>query len=354
VVGDGRRRCCLRRQREIPSVIGGQAIHRRQVRWRRVSGQPGARSRNTIRCSEAGVLGALQETLELLVATVVVIPGFRRFKVSPVLGFLLAGVVMGPHGLRLVKDVEDIKELADFGVLFLLFEMGLELSLERLRKLRKYAFGLGTLQVAVTSLLLTIGAYLMGASGQESIVIGTALSLSSSAFVLQLLAERGERQSRAATAAFGILLFQDIAVVPLLVLIPLLSTSGWVGMKQIELLASAVGMTVVKALGVLALAVLIGGQLLKNVFALVAESQSSEAFMALILLTVLGAAFFTEEVGLSMTLGAFLGGVLLSETNFRSRIISDSEPFRGLLLGLFFITTGMSMDLQVGSAGQRM
>jgi monovalent cation:H+ antiporter-2, CPA2 family len=154
----------------------------------------------------------VNEALELLAATAIVVPLFRRFQLSPILGFLVAGVVLGPHGFRLVKDVEDITELAEFGVLFLLFEMGLQLNIDRLRKLRKYAFGMGTLQVTLTALVLGLGAYAMNASIPEAAVIGSALSLSSSAFILQLLAEKGERQSRAGVAVFGVLLLQGTNV----------------------------------------------------------------------------------------------------------------------------------------------
>lgn len=163
---------------------------------------------------DSGSLPFVGEALELLAATTFVIPLFRRFKLSPILGFLVAGVVLGPHGLRLIKDVEDITELAEFGVLFLLFEMGLQLNIDRLRKLRKYAFGMGFLQVSLSSAILGLGAYGMGASLPEAAVIGTALSLSSSAFILQLLGEKGERQSRAGVATFGVLLFQGTFYTP--------------------------------------------------------------------------------------------------------------------------------------------
>jgi len=301
----------------------------------------------SLKAIENGVISGLQDALEILISTVAVIPLFRRLNLSPILGFLLSGIILGPHGLRVVKDVEDITELADFGVLFLLFEMGLELSIDRLKRLRKFAFGLGSLQVTITSAALGMGAYIMGASVPESVVIGSALSLSSSAFVIQLLNERRERSQPFATASFGVLLFQDIAVVPLLVLVPLLSSSGWAGVSQLEQLASTLGFTLIKALGAISGVWLIGSQFLKRLFNYVAESKSPEAFTSLVLLTVLGAAWFTDEFGLSMTLGAFLAGVLLAETNYRSQIIVDTEPFRGLLLGLFFITTGMSMDISL-------
>lgn len=300
---------------------------------------------------DAAFTTGFTEALEFLAATTIVIPIFRRLNLSPILGFLLAGVVLGPHGLRLVKDVEDIREIADFGVLFLLFEMGLELSLDRLRKLRKYAFGMGFLQVTASAAVLGLGAYAMGGSVAESAVVGSALSLSSSAFILQILAERGERQSRAGVATFGILLFQDIAVVPLLVLVPLLG--GATGLNPADMGEDFMRVIidgakhVVAVLGTLNLVVLAGGAVLKRVFNIVAESKSSEAFTSAVLLTVLGTALFTQELGLSMTMGSFLAGVLLAESSFRSRIKVDLDPFRGLFLGLFFITTGMSLDVSL-------
>lgn len=236
-------------------------------------------------------------------------------------------------------------------MLFLLFEMGLELSLDRLRKLRKYAFGMGLLQVSVTAFVLGLGARAMGGGLAESAVVGSALSLSSSAFILQILAEKGERQSRAGVATFGILLFQDIAVVPLLVLVPLLGSAGAfhpanIGDDVFIVVKEGVK-HIVAVLGTLNFIVLVGGTVLKKVFTVVAESRSSEAFTSLALLTVLGTALLAQDFGLSMTMGSFLAGVLLAESSFRSRVKIDLEPFRGLLLGLFFITTGMSLDLSL-------
>lgn len=303
--------------------------------------------------TDAAVLGGVTEALEFLAATTIIIPIFRRLKLSPILGFLLGGVLLGPHGLRLVRDVEDVRQLADFGVLFLLFEMGLELSLDRLRKLRKYAFGLGSVQIAATSVVLGLGAYGMGGSLAESAVVGTALSLSSSAFILQILAEKGERQSRAGVATFGVLLMQDIAVVPLLLLVPFFGAGKLDPPHVARLAPSALHAVregarhIVAALGTLNFVVLAGGAFLRRFFTYVADSRSSEAFTSAVLLTVLGTAFMTEEIGLSMTMGAFLAGVLLAESSFRSRIKVDLEPFRGLFLGLFFITTGMSLDVSL-------
>lgn len=305
---------------------------------------------------DASVISGVTEALEFLAATTLVIPIFRRLNLSPILGFLLAGVLLGPHGLRLIRDVEDIRQLADFGVLFLLFEMGLELSLDRLRKLRKYAFGMGSLQMVITAIILGLGALGMGGTIAESAVIGSALSLSSSAFILQILTEKGERQSRAGVASFGVLLMQDIAIVPLLLLVPLLKTPALDGQAATSVAAVAPpamhairegAKHVISALGVLNFVILAGGAFLKRFFTFVADSRSSEAFTSAVLLTVLGTAMLTEEIGLSMTMGAFVGGVLLAESSFRSRIKVDLEPFRGLFLGLFFTTTGMSLDLSL-------
>lgn len=304
---------------------------------------------------DPGVISGVTEALEFLAATTLVIPIFRRLNLSPILGFLLGGVVLGPHGLRLIRDVEDIRQLADFGVLFLLFEMGLELSLDRLRKLRKYAFGMGTLQIVVTAIVLGLGAYGMGGTVAESAVIGSALSLSSSAFILQILTEKGERQSRAGVASFGVLLMQDLAIVPLLLLVPLLKNPALNGDHVTVSAVTPPAMHairegakhVISALGILNFVILAGGAFLKRFFTFVADSRSSEAFTSAVLLTVLGTAMVTEEIGLSMTMGAFVGGVLLAESSFRSRIKVDLEPFRGLFLGLFFTTTGMSLDLSL-------
>ncbi|EME28797.1 monovalent cation:H+ antiporter-2, CPA2 family isoform 1 [Galdieria sulphuraria] len=296
---------------------------------------------------DTGWTSSLQDTLELLAATVAIVPVFKRINLSPVLGFLLSGVILGPHGFRLVKDVEDIKHLADFGVLFLLFEMGLELSIDRLRKLRKYAFGLGSLQMLITGSLFWFISHSLGASIPESFVIGGALAMSSSAFVLQLLGERGERQSKTGLATFGILLLQDVAVVPLLVVLPLMQNFRHLSLLEVEQMLHMLGMTSLKALAVLNSIVLIGGFLLRRLFQFVSGSGDAEAFTATVLLTVLGTGWLTGQFGLSMTLGAFVAGVLLAESNFRNRIKADTDPFRGLLLGLFFITTGMSIDLHL-------
>lgn len=302
------------------------------------------------------------DTLTFLAVTVMVVPAFRFIKASPILGFFSAGVILNQFGL--FRNLTDVKVLSEWGILFLLFEMGLELSLARLQALAKYAFVMGLTQVVLSTLAFTlfelppngaIGTKILEflfhsrpdlvniRSIDEAIVIGASLSLSSSAFVLQLLAEKGELPTRLGSATLGILLLQDIAVVPLLVILPILESQN-LGNESIWPMLATESL---KALGGLGLLSLGGKYLLRRVFEVVAESRSSEAFVALCLLTVSGTSLLTQALGFSDTLGAFLAGALLAETNFRTQIEADIRPFRGLLLGLFFVTTGTSIDMQL-------
>ncbi|XP_071721694.1 K(+) efflux antiporter 3, chloroplastic [Rutidosis leptorrhynchoides] len=327
------------------------------------------------RRERAGVLAALEvasavevindlglDTLTFLAVTVVVVPAFKLLKASPILGFFLAGVVLNQFGL--IRNLTDVKVLSEWGILFLLFEMGLELSLGRLKALAKFAFGMGLTQVVLSTLAFTafelppngaIGTKILEflfhsrpdlvniRSIDEAIVIGAALSLSSSAFVLQLLAEKGELPTRFGSATLGILLFQDIAVVPLLVILPVLESQNLAEGSIWPMLAKES----LKALGGLGILSLGGKYVLRRFFEVVAEARSSEAFVALCLLTVAGTSLMTQKLGFSDTLGAFLAGALLAETNFRTQIEADIRPFRGLFLGLFFMTTGTSIDMEV-------
>ncbi|WOL08938.1 K(+) efflux antiporter 3, chloroplastic [Canna indica] len=302
------------------------------------------------------------DTLTFLAVTVLVVPAFRTIKASPILGFFVAGVVLNQFGL--IRNLLDVKLLSEWGILFLLFEMGLELSLARLKALAKFAFGMGLTQVVLSTLAFTafelppngaIGTKILQflfhsrpdlvniRSVDEAVVIGAALSLSSSAFVLQLLAEKGELPTRFGSATLGILLLQDIAVVPLLVILPVLESQNLVKESIWPMLAAES----LKALGGLGLLSLGGKYFLRRIFEVVAESRSTEAFVALCLLTVSGTSLLTQMLGFSDTLGAFLAGALLAETNFRTQIEADIRPFRGLLLGLFFVTTGTSIDMQL-------
>ncbi|KAJ3674522.1 hypothetical protein LUZ60_005138 [Juncus effusus] len=304
------------------------------------------------------------DTLTFLVVTVLVVPAFRIIKASPILGFFCAGVALNQFGF--IRNLTDVKLLSEWGILFLLFEMGLELSLARLSALAKYAFGMGLTQVLLSTLAFTafelppngaIGTKILQflfhsrsdlvniRSVDEAIVIGAALSLSSSAFVLQILAEKGELPTRFGSATLGILLLQDIAVVPLLVILPLLESQS-VANDTITILPILVSQSLKALLGLGILS--LGGRLiLRRIFEFVAESRSSEAFVALCLLTVAGTSLVTQKLGFSDTLGAFLAGAILAETNFRTQIEADIRPFRGLLLGLFFVTTGTSIDTQL-------
>lgn len=288
---------------------------------------------------------AVNDALVLLCTTVVIVPLMRKFKTSPILGFLAAGIALGPNGFGLVRDVATSKALAELGVVFFLFEMGLELSTSKLKSLGADVFGLGTSQFLVTGALISVAAMFAKVPITTAIVIGAGLALSSSAFVLQLLAERGEVGTRFGRAGFGILLFQDLAVVPVLVLTPLLAGSG--GASAV---ISAISVASVKAALALTFIVLMGKNFLQPVFRFVARAKSPEAFIAVILLTVLGTSSLTQALGLSDTLGAFLAGVMLAETKYRHQVEADIKPFRGLLLGLFFITVGFSIDLKLAMA----
>ncbi|XP_024517682.1 K(+) efflux antiporter 3, chloroplastic isoform X3 [Selaginella moellendorffii] len=275
------------------------------------------------------------DTLTFLVATVLVVPSFKAFKASPILGFLLSGVVMNQLGL--IRNVTDIKALSELGILFLVL----------LSTVAFAAFELppnGALGTRLLEFLFHSRPDLVNIrTVDEAVVIGAGLSLSSSAFVLQLLSEKGELPTRFGSATLGILLFQDIAVVPLLVILPILETGNF----SQESLWPVMAAESLKALGGLG-ALSLGGQLLlRRIFEVVADSRSSEAFVALCLLTVTGTSLLTQKLGFSDTLGAFLAGALLAETNYRTQVEADIRPFRGLLLGLFFVTTGTSIDLQL-------
>jgi glutathione-regulated potassium-efflux system ancillary protein KefC/glutathione-regulated potassium-efflux system protein KefB len=284
-------------------------------------------------------MSMLAETAILLAAAVLTVPVFRRLRLGAVLGFLSAGVIIGPWGLRFVTEVESILHLAELGVVLLLFVIGLELQPSRLWVLRKSVFGLGAVQVGATTLVVGVISWLLGTSWQTAVILGVALSMNSTAFILQLLAERKQLTTRHGRSAFAISLFQDMAVIPMLALIPLLGAHE-VGGAGAELWLGALKATAVIA------AVVVGGRyLLRPVLRAVAESGIQEVFTAAALLVVLGTALLMSAVGLSMTLGAFLAGVLLADSEYRHEIEASIEPFKGLLLGLFFIAVGMSANL---------
>lgn len=280
----------------------------------------------------------LYDVLIFLVAAVVVVPIFHRMRTSAVLGYLAAGILVGPHGLAIIRDSESAHTLAEFGVVFLLFMIGLDLSLERLRALGRYAFGLGALQVTITACLVGSIAWALGAATEAALIIGGGLALSSTAFVLQLLIERGERTTQFGNVSFAILLFQDLAIVPLLMLVALL------GEGQGSFLGT-MGFAFAKAAGAIVLVFGVGRLVLRPIFRIIAQTKSAELFVATALLVVLGTSWLMVLAGVSMALGAFLAGLLLSESEYRHQVEADIRPFRGILLGLFFMTVGMSIDI---------
>lgn len=269
-------------------------------------------------------------------AAVVAVPLFKRLKLGSVLGYLAAGAVIGPYGAKLIRDAESVLHFAEFGVVLLLFIVGLELKPSRLWTMRRDIFGLGFAQVAISGVLLTGAAYLIGLAWAPAIVAGFGLALSSTAFALQILEEKRALNSPYGNTAFSILLFQDLSIVPLLAVVAFLAPgSGGEGVSWIAIL---------KVLGVVAAIIVAGRFLLNPMFRAIALTRSNEIFTAAALLLVIGTALAVDAVGLSMALGAFLAGVMLSESEYRHQLEADIEPFRGLLLGLFFIAVGMSVN----------
>lgn len=279
----------------------------------------------------------LKDALIILIAAVAVVSLFRGINISPILGYLLAGALIGPHGFLFIEEIEGTVVLGKLGVVFLLFTIGLKMPLQRLQVLRRYVFGLGFAQVLVTGTLFASIAYYLGLSLEASILAGSGLALSSTAVGVQLLSERGEIAMRFGRVSFAILLFQDLAVV---VLLMLLSTFKGEGTPIFELL----GIATLKAAIVLFFIIIVGRVLLKPFYRGISAIGSQELFVAVNLLVILITSFATAAAGLSMELGAFLAGILLSETEYRHQVEADIQPFYGLLIGLFFMTVGMTLD----------
>lgn len=283
----------------------------------------------------------LLDSLILLGAAVVAVPFFRRFGLGSVLGYLCAGVVIGPDMLGLIADPGATHTASEFGVVMLLFIIGLELSPGRLWVMRRQVFGYGGLQVLLSTALLAGAALFWLEEWRSTLVVSLGLALSSTAVGLQLLSERKQITAAHGRQGFAILLFQDLIAIPLLAVIPLLA-SGAADAPRDEIVQRALA-----TVGVIGLIVIGGRFLLRPMFRAVARAQSVEVFSASALLVVLGAAWLVQSVGLSMGLGAFLAGVLLAESEFRHELESHIEPFKGLLLGLFFMSVGMHVDLDV-------
>jgi glutathione-regulated potassium-efflux system protein KefB len=291
-----------------------------------------------------GELGFLTFGLVLLAAAVLSVPIARRLGLSAIVAYLIAGIVIGPHGLAAFGTPESIIPVSELGVVMLLFLIGLELEIGRLVALRRAIFGLGAAQLALTALAIGALAYIVGlVDWRGAVVAGVALAMSATAIALEILEERGQLQQDYGQRAFAILLFQDMAVVPLLAALPLLAQAGESTHASFADGLRAVGLIV----GAILLIVVAGRYLLNPFFRLLAQTGSREVMTAAALLVVLGAALIMQKAGMSMALGAFLAGVLLAESNYRHELEADIEPFRGLLLALFFMGIGMSIDLVV-------
>jgi CPA2 family monovalent cation:H+ antiporter-2 len=284
----------------------------------------------------------------LLVVSVGTVAAARALKLPPLVGYLVVGLLLGPHALALAPDTDVTRWLAEIGVVFLMFSIGLEFSLPKLRAMRSLVFGLGGLQVGFTVLAVVAAVLLTqdlhGMGWQAGVALGGAMAMSSTAMVMRLAADRGEIESPHGRPVVGVLLFQDLAVVPLLVLIPALAGIGADGGQG---LSTALGLAFGKSVLVLVVALLIGQRVVRPWLTLVARRKSQELFTLNVLLMTLGLAWITEHAGLSLALGAFLAGMLISETEFRYQVEADVKPYRDVLMGLFFISVGMLLDFKV-------
>ncbi len=293
---------------------------------------------------------SIHDAMVFLAIAGLVIPTVRRWRLNPVLGFLLIGLALGPNGLArfanelpwlrhiLITDIEGVRALAEFGIVFLLFMIGLELSLDRLWTLRRLVFGLGGAQIVTTALVIGAIAHAFGNSPQASVVLGLCLALSSTAVVVQLLTDEGRFGTVVGRSSFAVLLAQDLAVVPILFLVSALGSresSVWTSLA-LAVAAATITVTVI---------VLVGRRVVRPLFRLVGSSKSPEVFLSATLLIILASAALTESVGLTAALGAFLAGLLIAETEYRHEIEANIEPFKGLLMGMFFLSIGMYMDI---------
>ncbi|MDO9596823.1 MAG: cation:proton antiporter [Azoarcus sp.] len=300
-----------------------------------------------------GTFPFLKETILFLALSGVLIPLLARLKINPVLGFLAVGTLLGPYGIAsfggsapwlnyiTFSSQDDVETLAELGVIFLMFMIGLEMSIDRLWSMRKLVFGLGSLQVGLTALVIGAVAAYFNHGTEAAVVLGLALAFSSTAIVMQLLIQQRELGTPLGQAAFAILLLQDLAVVPLLILISILGASGGDGN-----FGALLGLAAVKGLVTVGLIYLIGRRVVRPVFHQIAANRQPDTFMALTLLSTLGVAALTWAAGLSMALGALLAGLIIAETEFRHEVEVTIEPFKGLLMGLFFLSVGMGIDLR--------
>jgi CPA2 family monovalent cation:H+ antiporter-2 len=282
---------------------------------------------------------SLQLVLVLLAAAVAVVVLCRTLHLPAMLGYLIVGILIGPHTLGWIPDAPETRHLAEFGVVFLMFSIGLEFSLAHLRSMQRIVFGLGSAQVILTMLLVMLSSLIFDLDWREGLALGGVLAMSSTAIVSKMLVERAELSSSHGHKIMGVLLFQDLAVVPLIIIIPALGSDT-------SHLTMTIAYATLKAVILLSILLIFGQRLLRPWFELVARQKSSELFMLNVLLFTLGLAYLTELSGLSMALGAFVAGMLISETQYRYQVEEDIKPFRDILLGLFFVTIGMMLNLQ--------
>ena len=293
-------------------------------------------------------MSALELTLLYLLAAVLGVTLFRWLKLPPMLGYLAVGVVIGPHALALSKNADGVRHLGEFGVVFLMFVIGLEFNLSKLRSMRRHVFGLGLLQVVLTVVLATFGSLFLASMAptlwkmnwQTALALSGAIAMSSTAIVVKLLSERLEMDSEHGKRIMGVLLFQDLAVVPLLVLIPALGAPA-------DTLLTALGIAALKATLLVGLLLTGGQRVMRWWLTIVARRKSEELFVLNLLLVTLALAWVTERAGLSLALGAFIAGMLISETGFKHQVETDIRPFHDVLLGLFFISIGMLLDWRI-------
>ncbi len=283
---------------------------------------------------------SLDLVLVLLACAVFAVVILRALHMPPLLGYLVVGVAVGPLALAWIPDTEEARRLAEFGVVFLMFSIGLEFSLPKLFQMRRAVFGLGLAQVLLTLACVLAVAAIAGIAWGPALAVGGALAMSSTAIVMRMLAERMQLDAPHGRDIVGVLLFQDLAVVPLLIVIPAIAAGGGE-------LAPRLALALLKATAVLAVLLFIGQKIMRGWFHVVARRRSQELFVLNVLLITLGLAWLTELAGLSLALGAFLAGMLIAETEYRQQVEEDIKPFRDILLGLFFVTIGMKLDLRV-------
>ena len=286
-------------------------------------------------------LSYLHNILILLVASVAIIIIFKQLRLSPALGYLIAGAAIGPFGFAILESDDTTKSIAELGIVFLLFAIGLELSFSRLMEMKKYVFGFGGLQIIITGIVMSYLSFVgLNIPIAIAILIGSALALSSTAIVLQVIAENGEQSTRVGRLSFSTLLMQDLAVIPILVLLPII--------KQSDIsIFSALTKAFINAIIAMVIIFIVGRSLLRPLYKMIADTKSNVLFLSFTLIIILGAAYMSHNMGLSFALGAFIAGLMVAETEYRYRVEEEINSLKHLLMGLFFLTIGMSFDFDL-------